>query len=58
MGIRVEKNNDLAPALSEALASKRPAVVDVVTTKEGRMFEKLYSRVARKAHRGLVTSKV
>jgi len=31
LGIRVEKPGDLAPALARALASKRPAIIDVVT---------------------------
>jgi acetolactate synthase I/II/III large subunit len=31
LGIRVEKPADIAPALAKALASKRPAVIDVVS---------------------------
>jgi acetolactate synthase I/II/III large subunit len=31
LGIRVEKANDIAPALARALAAKRPAVIDIVT---------------------------
>jgi acetolactate synthase-1/2/3 large subunit len=31
LGIRVEDAKDIAPALERALASKRPAVIDVVT---------------------------
>jgi len=31
LGIRVEKANDIAPALARALAAKRPAVIDVVS---------------------------
>ena len=31
LGIRVERPDDVAPALDEALAAGRPAVVDVVT---------------------------
>ena len=31
LGIRVEDAKDIAPALECALASKRPAVIDVVT---------------------------
>jgi len=31
VGIRVEKPDDIRPALDEALASKRPALIDVVT---------------------------
>jgi acetolactate synthase-1/2/3 large subunit len=31
LGIRVEKPSDIAPALARALASKRPAVIDIAT---------------------------
>ena len=31
LGIRVEKPKDFAPALGEALKSRRPALIDVVT---------------------------
>ena len=31
LGIRVEKASDIAPALAKALATKRPAVIDVVS---------------------------
>ena len=31
LGIRVEKPDDISPALAMALASKRPAIIDVVT---------------------------
>ena len=31
LGIRVEKPSDIAPALAQALAAKRPAVIDVAT---------------------------
>jgi acetolactate synthase-1/2/3 large subunit len=31
LGIRVEKSGDFAPALAQAIASKRPAVIDVAT---------------------------
>jgi acetolactate synthase-1/2/3 large subunit len=31
LGIRVEKPNEIAPALAKAIASKRPAVIDVAT---------------------------
>jgi acetolactate synthase-1/2/3 large subunit len=31
LGIRVEHTNDIAPALAQALAAKRPAVIDVAT---------------------------
>ena len=34
VGIRVEKPDDIAPALERALAARRPAVVDVVTDVE------------------------
>jgi Thiamine pyrophosphate enzyme, C-terminal TPP binding domain len=34
LGIRVEKPNDIAPALARALAGKRPAVIDVTTAIE------------------------
>ena len=30
-GIRVENASDIAPALAQALAAKRPAVIDVAT---------------------------
>jgi acetolactate synthase-1/2/3 large subunit len=31
LGIRVEKPSEIAPALAKAIASKRPAVIDVAT---------------------------
>jgi acetolactate synthase-1/2/3 large subunit len=31
LGIRVERASEFAPALAQALASRRPAVVDVAT---------------------------
>jgi acetolactate synthase-1/2/3 large subunit len=31
LGIRVERPADIAPALQQALAAKRPAVIDVAT---------------------------
>jgi acetolactate synthase-1/2/3 large subunit len=31
LGIRVERPDDIAPALQQALAAKRPAVIDVAT---------------------------
>jgi acetolactate synthase-1/2/3 large subunit len=31
LGIRVEKPSEIAPALARAIASKRPAVIDVAT---------------------------
>jgi acetolactate synthase-1/2/3 large subunit len=34
LGIHVERPDDIVPALKEALASNRPAVVDVVTNPE------------------------
>ena len=34
LGIRVEKPNDIAPALAKALAAKRPALIDVASNIE------------------------
>jgi acetolactate synthase-1/2/3 large subunit len=34
LGLRVERASDIAPALAQALAAKRPAVIDVVTDVE------------------------
>ena len=31
LGIRVENAGDIAPALAQAIAAKRPAVIDVAT---------------------------
>jgi acetolactate synthase-1/2/3 large subunit len=31
LGIRVERASDIAPALAQALAARRPAVIDVAT---------------------------
>jgi thiamine pyrophosphate-dependent acetolactate synthase large subunit-like protein len=31
LGIRVERAEDIAPALAQALAADRPVVIDVVT---------------------------
>jgi acetolactate synthase-1/2/3 large subunit len=31
LGIRVERPSDIAPALQQALAANRPAVIDVAT---------------------------
>lgn len=50
-GYRVEKNAELGPALEQALKSSKPSVVDVVITKDEKMFEKLYSPLAKEAHK-------
>jgi len=45
-GIRVERPDDVGPALARAIASNRPTVVDVVTSL-GETFERVTSPLAR-----------
>ena len=46
LGIRVEKPDDIAPALARALAANRPAVIDVVTDIEALAPVAVTSRAA------------
>ncbi len=53
LGLRVEKHSDLRPAMESALKSDKPCVVDVVIEKNAKMFEKLYSPLAKEARKRL-----
>ncbi len=53
LGLRVEKHSDLRPAMEAALKSEKPSVVDVVIEKNAKMFEKLYSPLAKEARKRL-----
>jgi thiamine pyrophosphate-dependent acetolactate synthase large subunit-like protein len=53
LGLRVEKPSDLRPAMAAALKSEKPSVVDVVIEKNAKMFEKLYSPLAKEARKRL-----
>lgn len=48
-GIRVEQPGEFAPALERALKSKVPVVIDVIISKEEKMFAKLLSPLAKEA---------
>lgn len=49
LGIRVEKPGGIAPALEQALQSKVPVVIDVIVSKEEKMFGNLLSPLAKEA---------